>query len=109
MPCAHLPPFGRLCGAKLTKRSTSQVFEFGLGATVVADQSETGNQKSLTGFVRGEKHGWRIASQTLKQGKSAASTRQCAFIGLRADVDEGAAKSAYLQSISARWTQAAAV
>jgi small subunit ribosomal protein S12 len=32
--------------------------------------------------VRGEKHGWRIASQTLKQGKSAASTRRCAFVGV---------------------------
>jgi small subunit ribosomal protein S12 len=28
------------------------------------------NRKSLAGFVRGEKHGWWIASQTLSQGKS---------------------------------------
>jgi hypothetical protein len=41
----------------------------GLGATVVAVKSERETEKSLTGVVRGEKHGWRIASQTLEPGK----------------------------------------
>jgi small subunit ribosomal protein S12 len=70
MPCAHLPPVGRLCGARLTKRSASEVLGIGLGATVVAVQSERETEKSLAGFVCGEKHGWRIAGQTLIQGKS---------------------------------------
>jgi small subunit ribosomal protein S12 len=43
---------------------------FGPGATVVAVQAERETEKYLAGFVCGEKHGWRIATQTLSQGKS---------------------------------------
>jgi hypothetical protein len=67
MPCAHLPPVGRLCGAKRTKRSTSRVF--GPGATVVADQSER-ETENLSSHVRGEKYGWLIATQTLNARES---------------------------------------
>ena len=42
---------------------------FGLGATVVADQSERENLQSLAALMRREKYGWQIASQPLMQGK----------------------------------------
>jgi hypothetical protein len=42
---------------------------FGLGATVVAVQSERENLQSLAALMRGEKYGWQIASQPLMQGK----------------------------------------
>jgi hypothetical protein len=94
---------------RLTKRSTSRVFVIGLSATVVVVQSERENRKSLAAFVRGEKHGW-FASQTLIKGLvKAASVCRRAFFGVRSDVAEGATKSAYLQSIGARRTQASAV
>ena len=86
---------------------TEHLPRFGPGATVVAVQSD---RESLTGFVRGENYGWLGASQTLIQGKvKAASTCRRAFIGVRAGVTEGAAKSADFQSISARRPQAATI
>jgi hypothetical protein len=63
--------------------------------------SLNGKPKISHRVVRGEKHGWPIASQTLSQGKvKAASVCRRASIGVRTGVAEGAAKSAYLQSVS---------
>ena len=67
--CAHLHPFGRLCGTVRAKRSTSRGWLSGLVPPSSAF-SLNGTPKFLAGVVRGEKHGWSIAIQPLNQGKA---------------------------------------
>ena len=81
---------------------------FGLDATVVA-VSLNGKPKTLAAVVRGEKHGWHTASQTLHPGKSSQAYVSTRLFCGATRVAEGAAKSANLQSIGARWAQAAAI
>ena len=106
-PCAPLSPVGRLCGAVLAKRSTSRQIEAGLGATV-AGVSLNGNQKSLAEACAAGSMAGGSAIQPLNQGKAVRKSRSgvtpqvCALTGVqRSGAGEGAAKSAYLQSIGA--------
>ena len=69
---AHLSPVERLCEARLTKRSTSEVR---LGTTVVSNQSDWETKDfSLRHGVRGEKYGWTLR-QPAPKGKSRDSVR----------------------------------
>src|SRR5690348_7147053 len=105
MSCAHLPPVGRLCGARSTKRNVSRLF--GPDVTVVADQSERETENLLPLVVCGEKHGWSCQPDPEQGNASGVATRRLHW---RASVwREGAAKSAYLQSIGTRWPQAPSV
>src|SRR3954468_22388780 len=106
MLCAHLPPVGRLCGAKLTKRSTSHT---GPGATVDSFQSE---RESLSSRPLGrEKYGWRIPPSSPEPGKAdAASSRIGTPDSVRTnDAALGAAKSAYIQPTCEGRPEAAAL
>jgi hypothetical protein len=72
---AHLSPVGRLCEAKLTKRSTSEV---GLGATVVG-VSLIGKSGifSPAALCADEKHGWALYQPAPATGKQ--KQRRCAW------------------------------
>jgi small subunit ribosomal protein S12 len=76
---AHLSPVERLCEARLTKRSTSEVR---LGTTVVSNQSDWETKDfSLRHGVRGEKYGWMLRQpvpEREKQRQRAPSARRLA-------------------------------
>jgi len=82
---------------------TEYLPDLGRGATVVS-VSPNGKQKSSARSLRGGKHGWRLAIQTLKSGKDQAASFRLGVFSWASEqkgAAEGAAKSAYLQSIGA--------